>query len=109
MMSEWVTLCHGSELQPGQRDVFGVNGRWIAVFNIGGVVYAIEDLCTHDGNVLAFDDRDRPSKLVGFEIECPRHGARFDIRDGKVTRRPAEVNVPRFEARVENDNVQIFI
>ena len=108
-MSEWVTLCHGSELPPGQRDVFGVNGRWIAVFNIGGVVYAIEDLCTHDGNVLAFDDRDRPSKLIGFEIECPRHGARFDIRDGKVTRRPAEVDVPWFKARIDSDNIQILI
>lgn len=108
-VADWVTLCRESELPPGQRDVFGVNGRWIAVFNIGGTVYAIEDLCTHDGNVLAFDERDQPSRLDGYEIECPRHGARFDIRDGKVTRRPAEVDVPWFKARVAVGNVQIKI
>ena len=108
-MSNWVTLCRESELPPGQREVFGVDGRWIAVFNIGGRVYAIEDLCTHDGNVLAFDERDQPSKLIDFEIECPRHGARFDVRDGKVTRRPAEVDVPWFKTRIQAGNVQVLI
>ena len=108
-MADWVTLCPQSELPPGQRDVFGVAGRWIAVFNIGGKVYAIEDLCTHDGNVLAFDDRDQPSKLDGFEVECPRHGARFDVRDGKVTRRPAEVDVPWFQARIAGGMVQVYV
>ena len=108
-MSNWVTLCPTIELPPGQRDVFGVDGRWIAVFNIGGKVYAIEDLCTHDGNVLAFDERDQPSKLVGYEVECPRHGARFDVRNGKVTRRPAEVDVPWFKARIESGHVQVLI
>lgn len=108
-MAEWVTLCADTELPPGQRDVFGVNNRWVAVFNIGGVVYAIEDLCTHDGNVLAFDHSDQPSNLIGYEVECPRHGARFDVRDGKATRRPAEIDVPWFEARIANGNVQILL
>ncbi len=108
-MSKWLTLCRESELPPGQREVFGVDGRWIAVFNVYGKIYAIEDLCTHDGNVLAFDERDQPSKLVGFEVECPRHGARFDIRDGSVTRRPAEVDVPWFEARIDGGNVQVLL
>ena len=108
-MAVWVTLCAEDELPPGQREVFGINNRWIAVFNVGGVVYAIEDLCTHDGNVLAFDQHDRPSKLIGFEVECPRHGARFDLRDGKATRRPAEVDVPWFQARVSNRQVQVLI
>lgn len=108
-MAEWVTFCASHELPPGQREVFGVGSRWIAVFNIGGEVYAIEDLCTHDGNVLAYDQYDRPSKLLGYEVECPRHGARFDVRDGRVTRRPAEVNVPWFEARIEDGNVQVLI
>ncbi len=108
-MSDWVTLCRESELSPGQRDVFGIDGRWVAVFNIGGTVYAIEDLCTHDGNALAFDERDQPSKLVGYEVECPRHGARFDVRDGSVTRRPAEVDAPWYQARIENGQVQVLI
>ncbi len=108
-MQEWVTLCSVSELGPGQREVFGVEGRWIAVFNVGGRYYAIEDLCTHDGNVLAFDLQDRPSKLVDYEIECPRHGGRFDIRSGKATRSPAEIDVPWFQVRAEGGNLQILV
>ena len=108
-MAEWVTLCASSELPPGQREVFGLKGRWIAVFNVGGQVYAIEDLCTHDGNVLAFDLQDRPSKLVDYEIECPRHGGRFDIRSGAATRSPAEIDVPWFEVRTADGDLQILI
>ncbi len=108
-MAEWVTLCSINELAPGQREVFGVNNRWIAVFNVGGKVYAIEDLCTHDGNVLAFDLQDRPSKLVGQEIECPRHGGRFDLRTGKATRSPAEIDVPWFKTRIMGDDLQVFV
>ncbi len=108
-MTEWVTLCASSELPPGQREVFGVGSHWIAVFNVGGVVYAIEDLCTHDGNTLAFDRDDRPSKLIDFEVECPRHGGRFDLRDGKATRSPAEIDVPWYQARVQDGAIQILI
>ena len=108
-MARWLTLCPGSDIPPGQREVFGVEGRWIAVFNVGGKHYAIEDLCTHDGNVLAFDHHDRPSSMRGWEIECPRHGGRFDIRNGKATRSPADIDVPWFKLRIENDKVQIFI
>ena len=106
-MAQWITLCPISELPPSQREVFGVGERWIAVFNVGGLVYAIEDLCTHDGNVLAFDQYDQPSKLVGYELECPRHGARFDIRNGKATRRPAEIDAPWYETRIEAGNIQV--
>jgi len=108
-MQEWVTLCSVGELGPGQREVFGVKGRWIAVFNVDGQFYAIEDLCTHDGNVLAFDLQDRPSKLVDYEIECPRHGGRFDIRSGKATRSPAEIDVPWFRVRSSGGNLQILV
>lgn len=108
-MPEWVTLCSASELPPGEREVFGVDGKWIAVFNVGGKIYAIEDLCTHDGNVLAFDLQDRPSKLIDHEIECPRHGGRFDLRTGKATRSPAEIDLPWYNVRIQGDNLQIFV
>ena len=108
-MAEWVTLCSISELPPGEREVFGVDGKWIAVLNVSGKVYAIEDLCTHDGNVLAYDLQDRPSKLIGHEIECPRHGGRFDLRTGKATRSPAEIDVSWFQTRIQGDDLQIFV
>ncbi len=107
--AEWVTLCKSQELGPNQREVFGVKGRWIAVFNVSDKYYAIEDLCTHDGNALAFDLKDQPSKLLDYEIECPRHGGRFDIRNGKATRSPAEIDVTWFSVRVENGAIQVFV
>ena len=60
-------------------------------------------------NVLAFDLQDRPSKLSGHEIECPRHGGRFDLRTGKATRSPAEIDVPWFEVRIMGDDLQVFV
>lgn len=108
-MAEWVTLCPSADIGAGQRDVFNVNDVWVAVFNVSDKYYAIEDLCTHDGNILAYDAKDNPSKLVDHEIECPRHGGRFDIRNGKATRSPAEIDVPWYETRVQNGNIEILI
>ena len=109
MMAAWVRLCAADEIPPGQREVFGVDGRWIAVFNVDGRLYAIEDLCTHDGNGLAFDRDERPSRLAGFEIECPRHGGRFDIRDGRATRSPADIDVAWFAVRVAEGNIEVQV
>ncbi len=108
-MAEWITVCPANEIGAGQREVFGINDRWIAVFNVSDTYYAIEDLCTHDGNALAFDRNDRPSKIDEFEVECPRHGGRFDVRNGKATRSPADIDVPWFEIRVENGNIEILV
>jgi len=108
-MAEWITVCPASEIPATQREVFGINERWIAVFNVNDTYYAIEDLCTHDGNVLAFDKDDKPSPLIDMEIECPRHGGRFDIRNGKATRSPADIDVPWYEVRVVDGNIQILV
>ena len=108
-MPGWVTLCRSGEIPEGAREVFGVDGHWIAVFRVSGALYAIDDLCTHDGNSLAFDRDDSPSKLDGYEIECPRHGGRFDIRDGKATRSPAEIDVPWRQVRENNGDIQVLL
>lgn len=100
-MTQFFTVAQTSEIGPGQREVFDVNETYVAVFNVGGVYYAIEDLCTHDDGPLVEGDVD------GFEIECPRHGARFDIRTGQVTRMPAVTPVRWFPVRVEGDAVQV--
>lgn len=100
-MTEFVTVAKTSEIQPGQREVFGIGRKWIAVFNVDGTYYAIEDVCTHDDGPLAEGD------LEGCVISCPRHGATFDIRDGKVLSAPAVVDVPSYEVRVEGDEIQL--
>lgn len=99
----FVTVAKTTEIPPGERDVFEIQGLYIAVFNVGGTYYAIEDVCTHDDGPLAEGD------LHGFEIECPRHGARFDIRTGKALSLPAVVDVSWYPVRIEGDDIQVEI
>ena len=78
-----------------------VDGAQIAVFNLGGQIYAIEDVCTHDGGVLT------GGPIEGDQIVCPRHGARFCIRNGEALTPPAYEPVATFPVRVENGEVQV--
>jgi 3-phenylpropionate/trans-cinnamate dioxygenase ferredoxin subunit len=100
-LPRFVTVARTGDLPPGAREVFDVEGYYIAVFNVGGTYYAIEDVCTHDDGPLAEGDLD------GFEIECPRHGARFDVRTGEVKQMPAVLPVKWFPVRVEGDAIQV--
>ena len=102
-MTEFVTVAPAGELPPGERMVVQIGRLWVAVFNVEGQFYAIQDVCTHDDGPLA------EGKLIGCEIECPRHGARFDLRDGRVTAPPALVPVPVFDVRIVDDTIQVAL
>ncbi|HEU0167456.1 MAG TPA: non-heme iron oxygenase ferredoxin subunit [Chloroflexota bacterium] len=82
-----------------------VNGRKIALFRIGDRVYAIDDTCTHEEASLSegtvYDDEDEP------QVECPKHGAIFDIATGAVRSLPAVKSVNSYETRVEGDTVLV--
>lgn len=73
----------------------------IAVCNVDGEFYAIEDICTHDGGPLDQGD------LEGDEIECPRHGARFNVRTGQATLMPAVMPVRTYPVKIEGDRVLV--
>src|SRR5262249_14297420 len=73
-----------AELVPGGKKLVEVDGRAIAVFHCDGAYYAIDDVCTHDGGPLA------EGELMGCEIRCPRHGARFDVRTGPRSVEPGK-------------------
>lgn len=101
---QYVTVCKTAELPPGEREVFGIGDHWVAVFNVDGTYYAIADMCTHDEGPLA------EGKLKEYEIKCPRHGAKFDIRDGKArTIAVAPVDVPTYPVQITGDDLQIGI
>jgi len=72
-MAEWVKVAQVGELAPGQKKQIDLDGVAVALFNVGGQYYAIEDVCTHDGAPLA------QGRFNGNYIICPRHGARFDV------------------------------
>lgn len=101
-MSRWVTVAKTDELAPGQHKKLEIDGEPIAVFNIDGRFYAIQDVCTHDGGVLT------GGTVEGSVITCPRHGAQFDITTGEVLRMPAFEPLPTYEVRIEGDEVQIL-
>ena len=94
-MSGWIKVCASAELLAGEyRNVYDGDTP-IAVFNIDGELYAIEDVCTHDGGELT------GGIIEGRQIECPRHGARFDITTGAVLCPPAYEPTAKFPVKVE--------
>jgi len=100
-MSDWVTVCRADELAPGEHRIADVDGAQVAVFNLDGEFFAIEDVCTHDGGVLT------GGPIQGGEIVCPRHGARFCIRTGEALSAPAFEATAKFPVRVEAELVQV--
>ncbi|MDQ6966605.1 MAG: non-heme iron oxygenase ferredoxin subunit [Mariprofundaceae bacterium] len=102
-MSEWIDAAAQAELEPGARRVVETEIGPIAVFNLDGELYAIADVCTHDGGELA------SGKCEGDQIICPRHGARFCIRDGRALTPPAFENIEIFPLRINSGIVQVDI
>ena len=100
-MSGWVTVARADELAPGQWTSVDVDGARVAVFNLDGGYYAIEDVCTHDGGILT------GGSVEGDAIVCPRHGARFCIRTGAALTAPAYEATAKFPVRIENGEVQL--
>lgn len=89
------------EISPGERIFIDVNNEPIVIFRVGESFYAIKDMCTHDRGPLGDGDLD------GFEVVCPRHGARFDIRTGKATRLPAVKETVTYPVRVNEGQIEI--
>lgn len=102
-MSAWVDVAPAADIAPGTWRTVDGGDVEIAVINVDGRFYAIEDHCTHDGGNLA------GGRVEGCEIICPRHGARFDIRTGDVTAPPAYEPLEIFPVRVSDGMVQVQI
>ena len=102
-MGEFVKVATTDEIGPGQKKVVDVDGETVAIFNLDGTYYALQDVCPHDGGPLA------DGELIGNEIECPRHGARFDVPTGAVTRMPACEPVEPYPVKVEGDQILVSL
>ncbi len=100
-MSSYVTVAKVGDVKNGQVKTFAVNGRHLALANVEGTFFATQDLCTHDGGPLG------EGELIDYEIECPRHGGRFDIRTGEVTALPPMFPIKTFPVRVVGDEIQV--
>jgi len=100
-MSDWVDVAPERSVADGEHVVVDCDGMAVAVFKLDNEYYAIEDACTHDGAEIA------SGRLEGWEIVCPRHGARFCLKTGKVLKAPAYEDLACFPVRVENGIIQV--
>ena len=100
-MSDFIRVAAVSDLPDPGRMLIEVDDRMITLFHVAGKFYAIDDVCTHDGGPLA------EGTLEGFAIACPRHGAKFDIRDGRVLSMPATQSTVAHEVKV--DGIDVFV
>ena len=89
------------DVQPGEVRVFEVNGDSIALANVEGRFFALDNVCTHDGGPLG------EGMLFGDQVECPRHGARFQVETGRVMAFPAVVPVRTYTVRVTDGDVEV--
>ena len=101
-MADWTDVAPADELSPGDYRVVDIDDALIAVFNVDGEFYAIEDVCTHDYETLT------GGCIEGCEITCPRHGARFNIKTGEALTPPAYEPVATMPVRVEDGMVQVM-
>jgi 3-phenylpropionate/trans-cinnamate dioxygenase ferredoxin subunit len=92
-----------SEITPGKGHVRRLESVRVALFNVGGRIHCIEDVCTHDDGPLAEGD------LEGDVIQCPRHGARFNVTTGAVLSMPAPTPVRTFAVEVREGDVYVHL
>ena len=102
-MANFVAVAKVDAVKPGQMKSFNVSGKQILVVNASGTFFATQDICTHDGGTLS------DGELVGDEIECPRHAARFSAPTGQVRALPAVVPIKTFQIKIENDEIRVAV
>ncbi len=100
---EFIEIAEEDELPVNERLFLEISGQPIVIFNLAGNLYAIGDVCTHDNGPLG------EGEVVEFDISCPRHGGRFDIRTGKATRSPAFRDIPAYPVKIENGKIFLGI
>ena len=91
------------ELPPGRTRAMAVAGHDILVCNVDGVLYAVANRCTHAKVALT------NATLIGCDLECPVHGARFDVRSGAVKSRPARKPLRSYPVTLGEDGLLICL
>jgi 3-phenylpropionate/trans-cinnamate dioxygenase ferredoxin subunit len=102
-MAEYVTVLDADALAPGQAARVVVGDEEIALYNVDGEFFATSDICSHEEASLS------DGELFDHVVECPLHGARFDVRTGKPLSLPAVYPVKTFPVRVVDGKLQVEI
>jgi 3-phenylpropionate/trans-cinnamate dioxygenase ferredoxin subunit len=97
----WIAVAPATSVVPGDYAQVEIDGALVAVFNVAGKFYAIDDVCTHDGGELA------GGAVEADVVICPRHGARFCLRTGAALTPPAYEPVRTYETRVTDGVIEV--
>jgi glycine betaine catabolism B len=101
LSEDFVKVADTKDIPPSQMKEVEVNGENICVVNVEGKYYAIGSICTHEGGPLA------DGTLEGYEVECPWHNSKFDVRTGEVISPPASEPEPAYEVKVDGNSILI--
>src|SRR5437867_3364610 len=102
-MAKLIKVAETQDLPPGTATAFEVEGQSIAVFNVDGTFYAIDDTCPHSGGPLS------QGQVEGAKVTCPWHAADFDLRTGAVLCGPAFEGVKSYKVLVEGNEIKLEI
>jgi 3-phenylpropionate/trans-cinnamate dioxygenase ferredoxin subunit len=100
-VDEWIWVANAEAIGPGEALRVELDGDAIAVWNVEGEFYATSDTCTHEEASLTDGD------FWGEVVECPLHGAQFDVRTGAVLSLPAMYPLPTYPVKVEDDGLYL--
>jgi NAD(P)H-dependent nitrite reductase small subunit len=103
-MADWHRVASADEIAEGQAYPATVAGTAIAVYRVEGALYAIGNICPHQGDVLLSD-----GFVDGDRVECPMHQSCFEIRTGKVLGPPAQDDVAAYPVKVEDGAVFVRV
>jgi len=102
-MAEFVKAAETSEVTPGTARLVNIKGKQVALFNIEGTFFALENACTHEEGPLA------EGEIEGHEVTCPWHGAKFDVRTGEVLCPPAYEDARSYNVRVVGNDIEVEV
>ena len=102
-MAQFIKVASTADLAPGEAKCVEVGGKKIALFNLDGTFFAIDDTCTHRGGPLS------EGEVWGEEVTCPWHGAVYNIKTGAVLGAPAPRGVASYPVRVQGGDVEVEV
>lgn len=102
-MAEFIAVAKIDDVQPGRCKKVVVGGKKVALFNVDGEIFATDDTCSHAEASLS------EGELVGEEIACPKHGARFNVKTGQALSLPAWAPIATYKVKVEGEEIKVAL
>ena len=101
LSEDFVKIAESKDIGPSTMKAVDVAGEKVCIINIEGNYYAIGNVCTHMGGPL------NEGTLEGFEVQCPWHGSKFDVRTGEPTKPPARQAVSSYDVKIQDNNILV--